>query len=106
MDISKLRIDPASLGDNLMLTDVTPVFRYENKAKTDEVVGYRYVVACPALGLEKVGIKVNGDKRMNKPVEGFPIVTFIGMEIKLYVINGNANITATAKDVKVVKADN
>lgn len=86
-----------------MLTDVSPVYKYENHARTDEIIGYRYTVACPYLDLEKVGIKVEGDKKVDKPANGFPVVEFSGMEIKAYVINGNAQITVTAKDVKVVK---
>ena len=103
MDISKLKIDPSSLGNNLMLTDVNPVYKYENHARTDEVIGYRYTVACPKLDLEKVGIKVEGAQKVDKPASGFPIVDFVDMEIKLYVINGDAQISATAKDVKVIK---
>lgn len=104
MELSDLRIDPASLGKNLMLTDIGPVYRYENNKRTEDIIGYRYTVACPRLGLEKVGVKVAGNQRVTKPDDTFPVVEFIGLSLKAYVFNGQAQVTATAEDVKVVKA--
>ena len=51
--LSDLKIDPTSLGTNLMLTDIRPVYDYKDGSRTDDVIGYKYIIACPEHRLEK-----------------------------------------------------
>ena len=54
MKITDLIIDPRSLGSKLWLVDVSPAYEYQNNKRTDTVLGYRYAVALPEKGLEKI----------------------------------------------------
>lgn len=102
MDARKLMIAPKCLGDNLMLTSVSPYKKYVDGKATDEVEGYRYTVACPALDLEKIGVKIKGKQQMQNPEGSFPIVRFTDLEIKPYVMNGSLGVTATATAITEV----
>ena len=64
MKITDLIIDPRSLGSKLWLVEVSPAFAYVNNRKTDTILGYRYTVALPEKGLEKINVRIDGDKRM------------------------------------------
>lgn len=99
MDSKKLRINPSSLGDKLLLTAVVPYKRYENGNATDEVEGYRYVVACTAHNLDKISVKIPGKQLLDDPAGGYPTVVFTGLEIRPYVMNGQLGLTATATSV-------
>ena len=48
MEIKDLVIDvKRTVGDDLVLVDVAPVFVYEDGKRTDKIIGYRYVVSMP-----------------------------------------------------------
>lgn len=102
ISISNLKIDPASLGENLMLTDVTPHFDYNGAEKT--LVGFKYKVACPFHKLETITIKIAGKKQLEAEDGIFPIVKFSNLEIKVYIIDGKPVISATATAIH--KMDN
>ncbi|MCH4007234.1 MAG: hypothetical protein LKE86_08760 [Eubacterium sp.] len=97
--LSDLKIDPASLGTNLMLTDIRPVYDYKSGSRTDDVIGYKYEVACPEHHLEKITIKISGNQQIEMKEGSFPVVEFRGLEIKVYVINGDVRLTATADKI-------
>ena len=65
MKITDLIIDPRSLGNKLWLVDVTPAYEYQNNKRTDTVLGYRYAVALPEKGLDKINVRIDGDKLMD-----------------------------------------
>ena len=81
--IRDLKFDNKSLGEQKFLVDVTAVYEYSNGVRTDKITGYRYVVALPAHNLKKLGVKIEGDKLMEKP-EGFAEVTFTDLEVRAY----------------------
>lgn len=56
MKITDAKIDPATFGNKMWLVDVKPAYAYENNHRTDTVIGYRYIVALPERGLDKVSI--------------------------------------------------
>ena len=58
MKITDLKIDPRSLGSKLWLVDVSPAYEYQNNRRTDTIIGYRYTVAMPEKGLDKILKKV------------------------------------------------
>ena len=82
INIRDLRIDPASLGTKKWLVDIMPAYEYKDGKRTDTVTGYRYIVALPAHGLEKLGIKIDGKQLVEKP-EGFIEVEFAGLELRV-----------------------
>ena len=104
MDSKKLLISSKCLGDSLMLTEVLPYKKYENGKPTEEIEGYRYVVACPNMGLDKIGIKIKGKQQMANPDGTFPIVRFSDLEVRPYVANGVLALTATATAVTEVNS--
>ena len=67
MKITDLIIDPRSLGSKLWLVEVSPAYEYRENRKTDTVLGYRYTVAMPEKGLDKINVRIDGDKRMDAP---------------------------------------
>ena len=98
MTITDLIIDPKSLGTKLWLVDVMPVYEYRNNRRTENVTGYRYVVAMPERNLDKISIKIEGKKQMEQPV-GYAEVTFHGLEVFIYWMSGQPQIGAKATGI-------
>ena len=78
LNIRNLKIDPTSLGEKMLLVDITPAYEYKDGRRLDTVTGYRYIVALPEHGLEKLGVKIDGKQLLDKP-DGFAEVEFIGL---------------------------
>lgn len=91
---------PKTVGNVLLLTDVTPVYSYSNGIRTNEIIGYRYEVALPERHLDKLDVMIEGDKRIeapqgNKPVEFDSLVLFVGWGRTGYEVKATAaNIMA------------
>lgn len=98
MTITDLIIDPRSLGTKLWLVDVMPVYEYRNNKRTENISGYRYTVAMPEKNLDKINIKIEGKQQMEKP-EGYAEVTFHGLEVFIYWMNGQPQIGAKATGI-------
>ena len=64
MKITDLMIDPRSLGDKLWLVDVSPAYEYKDNRRTDTILGYRYAVAMPEKGLDKINVRIDGKQLM------------------------------------------
>lgn len=103
IDINKLTIDPRSLGDKLLLTEVKPWFEYVDGKKQEKIVGYKYTVACTAHALNTLQVKIKG-KQMVEATDDFPAVNFKGLELKLYVINGVPQVSATASGIALLSS--
>lgn len=101
LNIRDLRIDPASLGAKKLLVDIMPAYEYKDGRRTDTVTGYRYVVALPEWGLEKIGVKIEGKQLMDKP-DGFAEVEFTGLDVMIYEAQGHAQVSAKATGVSLV----
>ena len=87
MKITDLIIDPKSLGSKLWLVEVSPAYEYQNNRRTDTVLGYRYTVALPEKGLDKINVRIDGEKRMDNP-DGYVEVRFDGLEVFIYWSQG------------------
>ena len=85
MKLSDLIIDPASLGKRFWLVDVIPSYAYQNGQRTDTVTGYRYTVALPDKGLDKINVRIDGDQQMDAPAS-FVEVRFAELEPYLYTL--------------------
>ena len=102
LNIRNLKIDPASLGEKKLLVDIAPAYEYKDGRRMDTVTGYRYIVALPEHGLEKLGVRIEGRQLLEKP-EGFAEVEFTGLELMVYEAQGHAQISAKATGVSLVQ---
>ncbi len=96
INIRDLRIDPNSLGAQKLLVDILPVFEYKDHQRTENVVGYRYVIALPSHSLEKIGVRIDGKQQMEKP-DGYAEVQFDGLELTIYESQGHVQLSAKAR---------
>ena len=101
MKITDLIIDPRSLGNKLWLVDVTPAYEYQNNKRTDTVLGYRYAVALPEKGLDKINVRIDGDKCMEAP-DGYAEVRFDDLEVFIYWSQGQPQVGAKATGIHLV----
>lgn len=103
--LRNLKIDPKSLGKHLWLVDATPVVEYTKSGeRTDKIIGFRYVIALPAHGFEKLSVKIAGDQKIELPDgEEYIPVEFDGLDIRVYEAGGHAQLTASATGIHAVK---
>ena len=101
LNIRNLKIDPTSLGEKMLLVDITPAYEYKDGRRLDTVTGYRYIVALPEHGLEKLGVKIDGKQLLDKP-DGFVEVEFDGLEVFAYEAQGKTQISARATGIILV----
>ena len=85
MKLTDLIVSPKSLGDKLWLVDVSPAYEYKDNKRTDTVLGYRYSVALPEKGLDKVDVRIDGQQQAEAP-NGYVEVRFDGLEVFIYKI--------------------
>ena len=102
LNIRDLRIDPVSLGAKKLLVDITPAYEYKDGKRTDNLTGYRYTVALPEHGLDKISVRIEGKQLMEKP-EGFVEVEFSGLEVNAYESQGRIQFTAKATGISTVR---
>ena len=95
-------IDPRSLGSKFWLTEVSPSYAYQNGQRTDTISGYRYTIALPEKGLEKIGVKIEGPQLVKAPESGFVEVGFEGLEMYFYWSNGQPEVGARATGIALV----
>lgn len=101
LKIQDLIIDPRSLGNKLWLVDIAPVYEYRDNARTNNIIGHRYVVALPDKELEKIGVKIDGPQLLDKP-DGYVPVTFDGLELSIYWSQGQPQVGARATGIHLV----
>ena len=102
LKLQDLIIAPESLGSKLWLVDIIPAYTYENNKRTDEILGYKYIVALPEKGLEKISVKIDGKQQLEKPENGFVDVRFDNLEVFIYWLNGTPNVAARATKISLV----
>lgn len=102
INIRDLRIDPNSLGAQKLLVDILPVFEYKDHQRTENIVGYRYVIALPSHSLEKIGVRIDGKQQMEKP-DGYAEVQFDGLELTIYEAQGHVQLSAKAQGIMLAK---
>lgn len=105
MDIRNVVIDAyKTVGDKLMLIDVIPAYVYADGKRTDEVSGFKYVVAMPKNALDKITVKIDGDLQLAKPEDDFPEVVFDGLEMNTYWTPQGYQLSAKATKIRTVNA--
>lgn len=100
LSIRDLKIDPTSLGAKKLLVDIVPTYEYQNGMRSDKISGYRYFVALPEHGLEKIGVKIEGKKLLEKP-DSFTEVEFSDLEVLAYEAQGKVQILAKASAISL-----
>ena len=103
MKLTDLIVSTKSLGDKLWLVDVTPAYQYQAGNRTENVIGYRYTVALPEKGLDKISVRIDGDKQMDAP-DGYAEVRFDNLEVFIYWAAGDYRIGAKATGIHPVSA--
>ena len=103
MKITDLIISPASLGDKLWLVDVSPAYEYKDNKRTDTVLGYRYSVALPQKGLDKVDVRIDGQQQAEAP-NGYVEVRFDNLEVSIYWSKGDYHVGAKATGIHLLNS--
>ena len=103
MKITDLKIDPRSLGNKLWLVDVAPAYEYKEGKRTDNITGYRYSIALPEKGLDKIDVKIDGPQQMDAP-NGYIEVRFDALEVFVYWSKGDYHVGAKATGIHLVNA--
>lgn len=96
-----LKIDIACFGDGIILTGITPWYEYVDGKKQNKLKGYKYEVAIPVLGFEKLAVKIRGNQQIEIG-DDFPVVKFDGLEVTPYAIEGSLRLSAEAKLIEKV----
>ena len=103
MEIKDLVIDvKRTVGDDLVLVDVAPVFVYEDGKRTDKIIGYRYVVSMPRHAFDKISVKIDGDKQLEMPENEYPVVEFDDLEIRVYWTPDGYRVGASATGIRMI----
>lgn len=103
MKLTDIIVSTKTLGKQMLLVDVTPVYIYKEGKRTSDIEGYKYMVALPDRSFEKIGIKIMGEQLIEKP-KGYIEVTFEGLELFVYWCNGQYDLGATATGIHVKSA--
>ena len=103
MKITDLIIDSKSLGNKLWLVDVSPAYEYQNNRRTDTILGYRYAVAMPEKGLDKINVRIDGDQQMEAP-DGYVEVRFDNLEVFIYWSQGQPQVGARATGIRLANS--
>lgn len=106
--ITDLKIDPKSLGQTMLLADISPSYEYKDGERTDNLIGFGYDVVLPAHKMEKLRVKVLNktplidiDKGEDIPI-GTP-VQFTNLDVGSYFSKTQGvSITAKADNVSFV----
>ena len=101
LKITDLEVKSQSLGNKFWLVEVSPAYEYQNNRRTDTILGYRYTVALPEKGLEKINVRIDGDKLMDSP-DGYVEVRFDGLEVFIYWSQGQPQVGAKATGIHLV----
>ena len=101
MKLTDLIVSPKSLGDKLWLVDVSPAYEYKDGKRTDTVLGYRYSVALPEKGLDKVDVRIDGQQQ-TEASNGYVEVRFDGLEVFIYWSKGDYHVGAKATGIHIL----
>ena len=67
----------------------------------DTILGYRYAVAMPEKGLDKINVRIDGKQLMEAP-DGYVEVRFDNLEVFIYWSQGQPQVGAKATGIHLV----
>ncbi len=100
-----VRLDVRDFGKVFILTDIRPSYLYQHGIRTDERIGTTYEVAVPALGFEKIRVRVDGEQTIPDEVienKDYQNVKFDNLEAHFYFVNNQTGVTATASQASII----
>lgn len=107
MRANKIHVDvQKTLGQPpYWLCEVMEDWEYKNGQRTGTLLGYKYATAIPALSLERIMVKIPGDKLIEIEEGEIVEVAFENLELGVYVAN-NGQPTLTAKATGITEVIN
>ena len=102
---SDLTYDITCLGEKKYLTAVTPIYHYIDGQRTDTVTGYRYLISLEKFGFRKLGVRILGKQLIQLQGNGYPLVEFDNLELRLYEKQGKSFLTAKATNIRLADAN-
>lgn len=101
MKITDVKIDTlATVGKNLLLTDVQPVYDYADGVRTSNIIAHRYTVVLTEKGYDKLAVKIMGAQQLDMPEDGnYPNVKFDNLEVYVYWSQAGYQVGARATGV-------
>lgn len=124
MDLKKIKVDvKKTIGKDLRLVDIRENYLYEDGKRTDKLNGYSFIVLVPALGFEKIAVRIkdiNNIKQWEEALEPFQdeegeevipeiSVEFEKIKIKLYQnynsLQKEIEMSVTAENIIYVKSE-
>jgi len=105
VNFRNLFFDNKSFGPMAFLCKVLPYYRYENNEKTEELLGFKYTTAFPALSFATMDIKIEGPQQMDMSGADYIPVKFDGLKVKLYFDDRGQKYRLTAKAEGIHKVD-
>ncbi len=105
IQVRDLAIDiEQTIGDNLILTNIVPTFKYEDGIKTDDVIGYTYTVLLSANGYKQLRVKIPGSCQVDQnALQGStPRVHFKNLQLIPYAMNGRTGVAAKAEEIEII----
>ncbi len=104
--LNDFKLNNEDFGRLFYLTNITPLFKFENGKATNERIGTKYEVALFEKKLEKIIIKVEGPQTLSDDLlikkEMIKVVPE-ELEAYFYLRDGRPQISAKAKALKVVQ---
>ena len=91
---------PPEPGEQAVAGGGVPGLRVPEQ-QADRYLGYRYTVALPEKGLDKINVRIDGDKLMDAP-DGYAEVRFDGLEVFIYWSQGQPQVGAKATGIHLV----
>lgn len=93
-----------TVGKDFRLVDIFPVYKYEDKKRTDEIIGYKYDVVLPDRKFQHLTVKILGEKKLEIGNSDVSVV-FTDLSLSLYPRDFSSyGVSATATDVKPAKS--
>lgn len=107
MKVTDLIIDKRTVGNKLLLVDVSPYYEYVDGKRTENVKGHKYVVAMPDRAFDKLAVKIEGKLQEEVAIEGECVeVVFDTLELFVYWMNGGYEVGARATAIHKAKTKN
>lgn len=93
-----------TVGENLLLTDVFPTYKYDQGIKTEEIVGYTYVVLLASRQYQQLRIKIPGNCQIEQSLlhNSTPRVHVQGLKLTPYAMNGRTGVAAKAEAIEII----
>ena len=105
LTIRDVEIPAIVLGKTFLLTEITPAYKYENGERTDEIVGYKYLIALPKHNFKKLSVKIAG-KQLVQLDNNYVEVEFDELKLVSYNKQGVTMLAGTATNIKVINTKN